>query len=167
MKTLLVLAGASATMLGGTAASAQLVEPGMARDIGRAVGEAAVAAERAAADAAVSARQAWRAAREGYASSGGRYADRDGYGRGGFASTEDAAVDACAMAAEQEGYERGFRAVVRDIDGVQRTGAGWNVDGVVEARRGWRERPETWGFRCAVRDGRVVDVDLGTNFARR
>jgi hypothetical protein len=163
MRKLIVVSALAAAALSGSAASAQLVEPGVARDIGRAVGEAAVAAERAAADAAVSARQAWRAARDGYARSGGRLADRDL-----VAGSEDAAVDACALAAEEQGYERGFRAVVRDIDGVQRTREGFNVDGVVEARRGWRDpRPETWGFRCAVRDGRVVNVDLGQEFARR
>lgn len=160
MKTLFALAATMATVLGSSAASAQLVEPGLARDIGRAVGEAAVAAERAAADAAVSAREAWRAARQGYASSGGRYAAE-------HAGSEDAAIDACAIAAEQQGYDRGFRAVVQDINGVERYRDGWNVDGVIEARRGWRERPESWGFRCLVRDGRVVNVDLGTEFARR
>jgi hypothetical protein len=166
MNKLILGAALGATALGGSAASAQVVDPGLSRDIGRAVGEAAVAAERAAADAAVAAREAWRAARQGYAEAGGRYADR-AYPRG-QAFSEDAAIDACAVAAEQQGYDRGFRAVVRDIDGVNRTPAGWDVDGVVEARRGWRDpRPETWGFRCTVRDGRVVNVDLGHEFARR
>jgi hypothetical protein len=147
MKKLSLCAAGCALVLGSGAASAQVIDPGLSRDIGRAVGEAAVAAE--------------RAARQGYAESGGRYADRAG------AFTEDAAIDACALAAEQQGHERGFRAVVRDIDGVERLPAGWNVDGVVEARRGWRDRAEAWGFRCSIRDGRVVNVDLGTEFARR
>jgi hypothetical protein len=162
---MLVGVALGAALLGGSAASAQVVEPGLSRDIGRAVGEAAVAAERAAADAAVAAREAWRAARQGYAEAGGRYADR-GSARGD-AFSEDGAIDACALAAEQQGYERGFRAVVRDIGQVDRLPGGWNVDGMVEARRGWRDRPEAWGFRCSVRDGRVVNVDLGTDFARR
>lgn len=148
-------------LLGSGAASAQVVDPALSRDIGRAVGQAAVAAERAAADAAVAAREAWRAARQGYAESGGRYADRAGV------YNEDTAVDACATAAETQGYDRGFRAVVRDIGDVERLRDGWDVAGVVEARRGWRERPETWGFRCSVRDGRVVNVDLGNELARR
>lgn len=161
MTKLSLFAAGCAAALGAGSASAQLVEPGVARDIGRAVGEAAVAAERAAAEAAVSAREAWRAARQGYAQSGGRFADRS------VGGSEDAAVDACALAAEEQGYERGFRAVVRDIGEVQRLPRGWNVDGVVEARRGWRDRPEAWGFRCSVRDGQVVNVDLGTEIARR
>ncbi len=166
MKKLSLLAATGVMMFGAGAASAQVVDPALSRDIGRAVGQAAVAAERAAAEATVAAREAWRAARQGYAESGGRYADRS-YARGDVLANEDAAVDACALAAERQGYDRGFRAVVRDIDGVERMPGGWNVDGVVEARRGWRERAEAWGFRCSVRDGRVVNVDLGTEFARR
>jgi hypothetical protein len=166
MRKLIFAVALGATVLGAGSASAQVVDPGLSRDIGRAVGEAAVAAERAAAEAAVAAREAWRAARQGYADAGGRYADR-AYPRG-EAFSEDAAIDTCALAAEQQGYDRGFRAVVRDIAGVVRTPGGWDVDGAVEARRGWRDpRPETWGFRCTVRDGRVVNVDLGHEFARR
>jgi hypothetical protein len=161
MKLSLLAAGCAATLGAGTA-SAQVIEPALSRDIGRAVGQAAVAAERAAADAAVAAREAWRSARQGYSEAGGRYADRSG-----DVFSEDAAIDACAVAAEQQGYERGVRAVVRDIGEVRRLQSGWNVDGVVDARRGWRDRPEAWGFRCSVRDGRVVNVDLGAEFARR
>ena len=161
MMKLSMFAGVCAAALGATTASAQVVDPSLSRDIGRAVGQAAVAAERAAADATIAAREAWRAARQGYSESGGRYADRAG------AYNEDGAIEACALAAETQGYERGVRAVVRDIGRVERLPSGWNVDGVVDARRGWRDRPEAWGFRCSVRDGRVVNVDLGMEFARR
>lgn len=168
MNKLSVAAALSATVLGGSAASAQVVEPSLSRDIGRAVGQAAVAAERAAADAAVAAREAWRAARQGYAESGGRYARGDSrYAPNPAIATEDEAVDACAQAAEQRGYDDGFRAVVRDIQGVDRRANGWDVNGVLDARRGWRERPDSWGFRCSVRDGQIVAVDLGQDFARR
>ena len=161
MKTLSIVAALSATLLSGTT-SAQVIDPGLSRDLGRAVGQAAVAAERAAAEARIAAGDAIRAAREGYDQAGGRYA------REPIASGEDQAIDACAQAAEQQGYERGFRAVVQDINGVNRTPRGWDVDGQIQARRGWRDRqPETWGFRCSVRDGRVVNVDLGADFARR
>jgi hypothetical protein len=168
MNKLMVLAALGGTVLGGSAASAQLVDPALSRDIGRAVGEAAVAAERAAADAAVSAREAWRAARQGYAEGGGRYAQGAGrYVPGPAIVTEDEAVDACAQAAEQRGYDDGYRAVVRDIQGVDRRAGGWDVDGVLDARRGWREQPAAWGFRCSVRDGQIVAVDIGQDFARR
>lgn len=168
MKTFSMVAVA-ATLLAGSAANAQYVDPSVSRDIGRAVGQAAVAAERAAAEASVAAREAWRAARQGYAETGGRYPDRGvGYAPRPIGGTEDEAVEACALAAERQGFDRGFRAVVRDINGVERAPNGWDIDGEVEARRGWRDpRPESWGFRCSVRGGQVVNVDLGNEFARR
>ena len=163
MKTCLIGAALVAGLAGASAASAQAVEPGLSREIGRAVGQAAVAAERAAADAAIAAREAWRAARQGYAESGGRFA-----GGGERVMDEDRAIDTCALAAEERGYDQGFRAVVRDVDLIERRPGGWDVGGVIEARRSFRERrPETWGFRCSIRDGRVVNVDIGNNFARR
>ena len=163
MHKLVTIAVLGATMLGGTAASAQVVDPALSRDIGRAVGQAAVAAERAAEEARIAAREAMRAARQGYAEG-----TAQAYGaRPAPIASEDEAVDACAMAAEQRGYEDGFRAVVRDIDGVDRRPGGWDVNGVVEARRSWREHPDTWGFRCQIRDGQVVNVDLRRDYARR
>jgi hypothetical protein len=164
MNKLPTIAVLSAVLVTGSA-SAQMVDPALSRDIGRAVGEAAVAAERAADEAKIAAREAMRAARQGYAEAGGRHAGR-AYARP-LVATEDAAVDACAVAAEQRGYDQGFRAVVRDIDGVERRPDGWDVDGVLDARRGWRDRPDSWSFRCSVRHGEVIDVDLGQDFAAR
>lgn len=160
MNKFLTIATVGAALLAGTSASAQVIDPGLSRDLGRAVGQAAVAAQRAADEARVAAREAMRSARQGYAESNGRYAQP-------VVSNEDAAVDACAMAAEQRGYDEGFRAVVRDIQGVDRRADGWDVDGVIDARRSWRERPDSWNFRCSVRNGQVVNVDLGHDFARR
>ena len=165
----LVLLSAVAAMVGGSAAHAQVVDPPLSPDNGLAVGEAAVAAQRAAAEVRIAAREAMRAARQGYAqgtaeaygASGGAYA------RSGLIGTEDQAVDACAMAAEDRGYGEGFRATVRDIQGVDRRPDGWDVDGVLDARRSWRDRPDSWGFRCSVRNGQVVNVDIGHDFARR
>ncbi|MBA2918727.1 hypothetical protein GON01_12540 [Sphingomonas sp. MAH-20] len=166
----LILLSAMAAMIGGTAAQAQVVDPALSRDIGRAVGQAAVAAERAAAEARIAAREAMRAARQGYAEGvAGAYADAPAgpYARPGLIGTEDQAVDACAMAAEDRGYGEGFRATVRDIEGVNRLPDGWDVDGVLDARRSWRDQPAAWGFRCQVRHGQVVNVDIGHDYARR
>ncbi len=166
MKKLLVL-GAAAGVLTSGAARAQVVDPQTSREIGRAVGEAAVAAQRAAAQATVAARQAMRAARQGFAE-GATGASNQAYAPPPPPiASEDAAVDACAIAAEQRGYDDGYRAVVRDIDGVDRRPGGWDVNGEIDARRSWRERPESWGFRCSVRDGQVTNVDIGHDFARR
>lgn len=165
----LVLLSAVAAMVGGSAAHAQVVDPALSRDIGRAVGEAAVAAQRAAAEARIAAREAMRAARQGYAQGTAEAYGAPGgaYARSGLIGTEDQAVDACAMAAEDRGYGEGFRATVRDIQGVDRRPDGWDVDGVLDARRSWRDRPDSWGFRCSVRNGQVVNVDIGHDFARR
>ena len=165
----LALFSAVAAMVGGSAAHAQVVDPALSRDIGRAVGEAAVAAQRAAAEARIAAREAMRAARQGYAQGTAEAYGAPGgaYARSGLIGTEDQAVDACAMAAEDRGYGEGFRATVRDIQGVDRRPDGWDVEGVLDARRSWRDRPDSWGFRCSVRSGQVVNVDIGHDFARR
>lgn len=170
MKKLLVFAVAGA-VLAGSAAQAQTIDPQTSRDIGRAVGQAAVAAQRAAEEARIAAREAMRQARRGFAE--GAMGASAAPAAGGLPpppppiASEDQAVDACAMAAEERGYDTGFRAVVRDIQGVDRRAGGWDVDGVMDARRSWRDRPETWGFRCSVRDGQVANVDIGHDFARR
>lgn len=166
MKQLLVL-GVAAVALAGGAAQAQVVDPQTSREIGRAVGEAAVAAQRAAQEAKIAARQAMRAARQGFAEGASGASAGAPLPSPPPIASEDAAVDACAMAAEQRGYDDGYRAVVRDIDGVDRRPGGWDVNGVIDARRSWRDRPESWGFRCTVRNGEVVNVDIGHDFARR
>ena len=167
MKKLLIVGVAAAVLAG--SAQAQVVDPQTSRDIGRAVGEAAVAAQRAAQEAKIAARQAMRAARQGFAegATGASASANAPLPPPPPIASEDAAVDACAMAAEQRGYDDGYRAVVRDIDGVDRRPGGWDVNGEIEARRSWRDRPESWGFRCTVRGGEVVNVDIGHDFARR
>lgn len=166
----LVLFSAVAAMVSSTGASAQVVDPALSHDIGRAVGQAAVAAERAAAEARIAAREAMRAARQGYAEGTAEAygsAPAGGYVRPAMIDTEDEAVDACAMAAEDRGYGDGYRATVRDIEGVDRRPDGWDVDGSLDARRSWRDQPASWGFRCSVRGGQVVNVDIGHDLARR
>ena len=166
----LVLLWAVAAMVGSTGAQAQVVDPALSRDIGRAVGQAAVAAERAAAEARIAAREAMRAARQGYAEGTAEAygaAPSGAYARPGLIGNEDQAVDACAMAAEDRGYGEGYRATVRDIEGVDRRPDGWDVDGLLDARRSWRDQPAAWSFRCQVRGGQVVNVDIGHDLARR
>lgn len=169
MNKLIVFAVAGAMLAG--SAQAQTIDPQTSRDIGRAVGQAAVAAQRAAEEARIAAREAMRQAKRGFAE-GAMGASANPAG-GALPpppppiASEDQAVDACAVAAEERGYDTGFRAVVRDIQGVDRRPNGWDVDGVMDARRSWRDRPENWGFRCSVRDGQVVNVDIGHDFARR
>lgn len=70
--------------------------------------------------------------------------------------SEDAAVDACALAAEDR---VGNTASVRDITGVNRSNDGWDVQGIIESRSGWRDSSaERRKFTCSVRYGLVDSV---------
>jgi hypothetical protein len=83
--------------------------------------------------------------------------DRSQTRRGDIAS-EDQAVDACAQAAEDKA---GRAASVRDINQVRKSSDGWDVEGVVESREGWRDRAtERRNFTCSVRYGAVDSVYL-------
>jgi hypothetical protein len=80
---------------------------------------------------------------------------RDDRARGNI-NTENAAVDACAQAAEDRSGNAGS---VRDITSVSPSSDGWNVEGVVERRDGWRDRTtERHKFTCSVRYGMVDSV---------
>lgn len=166
MKSLLTYAAVIGALTIPMTAHAQLVDPQASRQIGRAVGEAAVAAERAADDARIAARQALREARRGYAEGTGRPGGGDDR-RFDIASEEDA-VEACALAAEDEGYSIARLASVRDIDRVDRTREGWEVQGVLETRESWRSpRRDPWSFRCSVAGGQIVDLQVRDFVARR
>jgi hypothetical protein len=87
--------------------------------------------------------------------------DRDQSDRGlsesrGKISSENDAVDACAAAVEAR---VGQAASVRDITDVKSDTDGWDIEGVVEKRDGWRDKSvEQTKFSCAVRFGRVEHV---------
>ncbi len=70
--------------------------------------------------------------------------------------SEDQAVDACAMAAESQA---GRTSSVRDVDQVRRNGDGWDVEGIIESRDGWRDRSgDRRRFTCSVKYGAVDSV---------
>lgn len=84
----------------------------------------------------------------------------------GSITSETAAVDACANAAE---HEAGDAASVRDILAVERTRDGWDVEGTVEQRDDWRDQSgDRRRFTCSVRFGSVdaVFIDRGPIAAR-
>jgi hypothetical protein len=84
--------------------------------------------------------------------------DRSPSTRNGDISSEDQAVDACAQAAESKA---GRAASVRDINQVRKSSDGWDVEGVVESRDGWRDRQsERRNFTCSVRYGAVDSIYL-------
>lgn len=74
----------------------------------------------------------------------------------GSINSENAAVDACATAAEERG---GQSASVREITTVNANSDGWDVEGIVEQRDGWRDRSaDRKRFTCSVRFGAVDGV---------
>jgi len=79
--------------------------------------------------------------------------------RDGDINSEDAAVDACAQAAEARA---GDKASVRDITQVDGNADGWDVEGIVEQRTEWRndDNSDTQKrrFTCTVRYGAVQNV---------
>lgn len=79
----------------------------------------------------------------------------------GNINSEDAAVDACVIAAESQ---FGDRASVRDINDVDRTADGWDVEGVVQKRGNWRDNRslEQRRFTCSVRYGAIDNVYIDT-----
>lgn len=176
---MLAVAGLGVTAGIAAPATAQAVDPRLSRELGRAVGEAAVQAERAADEMRAAAREAARGARDGYAEARGADARDSGpRGAGGPPPelTEDDAAEACALAAEDEGYALARLASVRQISRVwpvaegARAGEGsnWGVEGVIELRDSWRApRGREMSFRCMIAGGEVVDVTLRDFVARR
>ena len=80
----------------------------------------------------------------------------------GNISSEDAAVDACVSATENQ---FGDRASVRDINAVNRTADGWDVEGVVQKRINGRDSRnlEQRRFTCSIRYGALDNVYIDTD----
>lgn len=141
----------------------------LARDLGRMSGSLAVAARRAAADARVVAHDAAADYRRGFAE-GADGAVRSAPAPAAYPAIEreDDAVDACASAAQDEGLSIARIADIRDIVDVDRRGDGWDVEGTIELRQGYRDsRREQYRFICNVRGGDVADVRIRDVTARR
>lgn len=94
------------------------------------------------------------------------YADR-GYDRPSYEGrpstyvSQDEAVDACALAARDEGTRISGFAEVRDITGVSPIGTGWDITGRIEQRASYRANDgHVRGFRCAYQEGQVSALSL-------
>lgn len=76
-------------------------------------------------------------------------------------SDEDAAVDACAVAARDRASGGSNYAEVRGINGVTARGNGYEVTGQIEQRSSYRAS-DGWSrnFRCTWTDGRVGAVTV-------
>lgn len=93
----------------------------------------------------------------------GRYGDdsRSNRDDSGAIASEDAAVNACAVAARDEASGPDGYAEIRDIGQPEPIDRGWNIDGRVEQRASYRDDKGTLRrFTCTVRDGRVAEVYL-------
>ncbi|MBO9582103.1 MAG: hypothetical protein J7498_14525 [Sphingobium sp.] len=83
------------------------------------------------------------------------------YGDGFAGSEEDAAVDACAVAARDRASSGSNYAEIRGINGVTARGNGYEVTGQIEQRSSYRAG-DGWSrnFRCSWTDGRVTAVTV-------
>lgn len=84
-------------------------------------------------------------------------------------SQDDAMTDACAVAARDEAQgQQGGYAEVRQMDAPRATADGFNIDGQVEMRAGYRATSGTTRrFTCAMKDGQVAQVYLSRDVAAR
>lgn len=83
-------------------------------------------------------------------------------------ASEDAAIDACAVAARDEAAGAKGYAEVRSIAGAKSVSDGWDVDGTVETRASYRDSTgDVRRFTCSIRQGRVDQVYLSRDIAVR
>jgi len=106
-----------------------------------------------------------------------RYSDRDRYDDGArydggrddsrydevrsSRGDQDAAVDACVVAARSEASRNGEYAEIRGVTSVSPSSSGWAVSGSVEQRSSYRAT-DGWqrNFRCTWQSGRVSGLSL-------
>jgi len=78
------------------------------------------------------------------------------------------AITYCALAARDEAERDGGFAEVRQVQEPRETRNGYDVEGDVEVRSGWRAqdgRPRH--FTCSVQNGRIADLYFGQDRAAR
>ncbi|WP_176592050.1 hypothetical protein [Sphingobium sp. EM0848] len=89
----------------------------------------------------------------------GRYGRRDAPNNSAIAPESETAIDNCALAARDEAERDGGYAEVRQVQQPRETRNGYDVEGDVEVRSGWRAQDgATRHFTCSVQNGRVADV---------
>jgi len=79
----------------------------------------------------------------------------------GARSSQDAAVDACVLAARDQASRNGNYAEVRGVTSVNPRGSGWDVIGQVDQRSSYRAQ-DGWSrsFRCSWQGGQVSGLSL-------
>lgn len=90
-----------------------------------------------------------------------RYAGQD-------EQADDEAITNCALAARDEAERDGGYAEVRQVQQPREARSGYDVEGDVEVRSGWRAQDATSRhFTCTVRNGRIADVYFSRDRAAR
>ncbi|WP_176596753.1 MULTISPECIES: hypothetical protein [Sphingobium] len=89
-----------------------------------------------------------------------RYGRQDDLANAAPADREnEEAITHCALAAREEAERDGGYAEVRQVQEPRETRSGYDVEGDVEVRSGWRAQDGTSRhFTCSVQNGRVADV---------
>lgn len=92
----------------------------------------------------------------------------DAEDRRGDIASENEAIDACAVAAEQRADTGQGTASVRDITRVDAVDDGFEIEGIVETRSSYRDRSgDNRRFTCSVRFGAVDSVYIEDDIALR
>lgn len=79
----------------------------------------------------------------------------------------DEAITNCALAARDEAERDGGYAEVRQVQEPRETRNGYDVEGDVDVRSGWRTQDgRERHFTCSVENGRITDVTFGDRAAR-
>jgi len=72
---------------------------------------------------------------------------------------DEEAITSCALAARQEAERDGGYAEVRQVQEPRETRNGYDVEGDVDVRSGWRAQDgRTRHFTCSIQNGRIADV---------
>ncbi|WP_254911473.1 hypothetical protein VVT58_12065 [Sphingobium sp. SJ10-10] len=78
------------------------------------------------------------------------------------------AITHCALAARDEAERDGGYAEVRQVQEPRETRGGYDVEGDVEVRSGWRTQDgRSQHFTCSVQNGRIADVYFRRDRAAR
>jgi hypothetical protein len=107
--------------------------------------------------------------RNGAASGDERYGRRDDPADAAPGAPEnEEAITHCALAARDEAERDGGYAEVRQVQEPRETRDGYDVEGDVEVRSGWRMQDgASRHFTCSIRNGRVADVWFRGDRGRR
>jgi hypothetical protein len=72
---------------------------------------------------------------------------------------DEDAITSCALAAREEAERDGGYAEVRQVQEPRETRNGYDVEGDIEVRSGWRTQDgRSRHFTCSIQNGRIANV---------